>query len=780
MEKIKFSQILDNFSLNIIFTIVVVLSSLLPVVFATSFIFSTYLHEKRISENQNLAIRKEVEEKLNRLVTEIASKLAIGTQSPDVIDVLLATSEVRPFIENRAYGRLSELINELPITVQWGLVSSSLKQPVFSSQNNLLDDIENIQDADGGVSLYKDAILIKEDIKLDDQNLPGPNSNIKGSVIAQIKLRDLSILIPNLKILHSISKNGGTFSFDVEVKEISTNKKKLVTLFSFIILFLLISILLGFLLFRKKVLIPLQSISKNLLGNSNSNTKNEITLLQSAISAYISNLKIQESEKAEKEKLIAANIIASQVAHDIRSPLTALNIAIDTIDKLPEDKRILVRNAIQRINDIANDLLARGKENSFSDLSIENDTKKETVATIMLSSLIDMLISEKRTQYRNKIDVQIGLELSNSYGLFSKIPANEFKRVLSNLINNSVEALENGKGKVFTTLDDNNEFIKIEIVDNGKGIPPDIIEKLGAPGVSFGKEGTTSGSGLGIHHAIKFISSIGGKIEFINNTLPETGVTVTILIPKSQPPIWFVKQVEIPLNGKLVALDDDQSIHSLWQGRLSSLKASEKNISLFSFTSAEIFKTWVLSQNLASSDTVFLVDYELLGQKTVGLDIIEELGIQKNSILVSSRYDEKNVYERCKRLGVKIIPKAMAGLVPIEIGSKAERIDAILIDDDSIVHMTWKISATQSGKKFVGFKNYNDFLKHTNEFNLSTAVVIDLHLEDGVDGSLVAQHVFNLGFKNIFIGTGKAASEVPEFPWIKGVIGKAPIWDQFE
>jgi signal transduction histidine kinase len=50
-------------------------------------------------------------------------------------------------------------------------------------------------------------------------------------------------------------------------------------------------------------------------------------------------------------------LLASQVAHDIRSPLAALEMVNEELSALPEDLRLLVRNAVGRIKDISNNLL---------------------------------------------------------------------------------------------------------------------------------------------------------------------------------------------------------------------------------------------------------------------------------------------------------------------------------------------------------------------------------------------------------------------------------------
>ncbi|MBI5139339.1 hypothetical protein HZA26_01880 [Candidatus Nomurabacteria bacterium] len=54
--------------------------------------------------------------------------------------------------------------------------------------------------------------------------------------------------------------------------------------------------------------------------------------------------------------------ITAQVAHDIRSPLAALNVIEKDLACLPEEVRIILRGAINRIRDIANGLLQKNRE----------------------------------------------------------------------------------------------------------------------------------------------------------------------------------------------------------------------------------------------------------------------------------------------------------------------------------------------------------------------------------------------------------------------------------
>jgi len=58
-----------------------------------------------------------------------------------------------------------------------------------------------------------------------------------------------------------------------------------------------------------------------------------------------------------------------------------------------------------------------------------------------------------------------------------------------------------------------------------------------------------------------------------------------------------------------------------------------------------------------------------LRQDLTGLDVIEREGIARQSILVTSHYAEPGILQRAAKLGLKIIPKELVGLVPIVFAS---------------------------------------------------------------------------------------------------------------
>lgn len=475
--------------------------------------------------------------------------------------------------------------------------------------------------------------------------------------------------------------------------------------------------------------------------------------------------------KLEAEGTIAE--AAKQVAHDIRSPLSALTMILGSLDKVSEDKRILIRTAVQRINDIANDLLVRSR---IVLNTSEVDSNFETCNLEFLAPIVDTIVSEQRIRFREKSTVEIEASLIESYGIFCKINSVELKRCISNLINNSVEAFLHNKGRVTVSIVKNLSKVEILIQDNGKGIPSAILTKIGNQGFSHGKEGLESGSGLGLFHAKKTVEESGGQLV-IDSTVG-VGTTVKLIFQSMPPPAWFIEKLSLAKNLEVVSLDDDTSIHQLWSERFNALKTSEFEISHRVFTSGGDFKKWFREIELTNLENklrkLYLVDFELLNQNASGLDIIEELGIGNQAILVTSRYDEREIRDRCEKLGVKLIPKAMAGFVPIEIETKLYEIDAILIDDDKLCQMTWNLYAKENNKSFSGFSNAEEFLKSMHFYDKSSPLFIDSCLGENVKGEEVAKLAFDAGFKLIYLSTGYDSSQFKRVPWIKDIIGKMP------
>lgn len=123
-------------------------------------------------------------------------------------------------------------------------------------------------------------------------------------------------------------------------------------------------------------------------------------------------------------------------------------------------------------------------------------------------------LNEKQIEYGSQNDVKIYFSNLVSGTALVKLQESEVARMLSNLINNSVDAMngiDNPKIKIEIACIDSK--ITLSIVDNGKGMSPEILSKIGQRGITFGKKIDSSGSGLGLFHAKTFLESNNGKLE---------------------------------------------------------------------------------------------------------------------------------------------------------------------------------------------------------------------------------------------------------------------------
>jgi len=561
--------------------------------------------------------------------------------------------------EFKKFYYLISLIFGVALIISCAIINYSLTRSICQTVEASYQQIENP--------------LIRE-IYLEEKNA---YTNIFNSFIINLKRQNI---VPKLKlVLHKkdISKcSSQLFSIEysrniINVGEIFANiSGTIFNLYSAItclisaLLFLISMIILHLGLNRlieKFELIFIDPIIKLSLDKANtlsSMVPLEVHKIKNNIEILKHNIRQREKENHTLKLQEKTFEISSQVSHDIRSPLAALNMVATDLDILPETTRILLRGSINRIQDIANNLLQTSKRLGKEDNSTD---------VYLLSPIIEEIISEKRTQVRSKMGVEIESDFLHSYGLFVKINQSHLKRIFSNLINNSFEAFSEKGGKIHLLLSKENKNITIRIKDNGKGIPMHILKNLGKRGISFGKElNSDAGSGLGLYHAKTLVESWGGSFKIAS--VVGHGSEMTITLPEANPPSWFLPELILRPMQNIVIIDDDSSIHQVWDKRFEKIK---NHLNIFHFRSPADAHEWLKINDFKS--TTFLCDYEFIGEDKNGLDFIEDNKISKNSILVSSRYEKSSVRKVCANLQIKLIPKMMVELVPCKIQQSEQK-----------------------------------------------------------------------------------------------------------
>ena len=309
-------------------------------------------------------------------------------------------------------------------------------------------------------------------------------------------------------------------------------------LFLFLILIVAIILIALYSFVWQRLNISLITMVNNIFEGSSEVRKNLNSLLWAPMLSQLCKLKETNDSlaKAEQENKIQMLMVAvsHQVAHDIRSPLSALNVMLGKLIEVPEEKLNLLRGVASRINDIANDLLMRGKKIA---LPINELIPVSTFVEefTFVPDLIEMIVLEKKAQFSHLDQLTIEADFAEARSSFVKGKQSDLMRVLSNLINNSAEAFEAGIGHISIRATPFSDYLMIVVHDNGKGIPDQILSKLGNSSISYGKESSFSaGNGLGLFHAAQTIRSLGGQINI--RSIENSGTMIEIKIPIFEAP----------------------------------------------------------------------------------------------------------------------------------------------------------------------------------------------------------------------------------------------------
>ena len=268
---------------------------------------------------------------------------------------------------------------------------------------------------------------------------------------------------------------------------------------------------------------PLRNITKDIHNyrfNSGFDTSNyrsgirffESDSLEHDVRKLVSHIEAQSSELREIEVLKAIEKQRRQVAHDIQSPLGALSTSLATFATNPSASARVIERAINRICDITDDL--KRPSVKPSDISLSTD--------LLLG--IEQILEEKQAEYPNlSLTLNSDVEVDE---LFVAIQKKELLRILSNILNNAVEAVKGKIPEISISVSLIGTQAKLDIFDNGSGITDEDLLRIFDYGFTKNKQ---KGTGLGLSHAKETLVKLGGSIKIASEL--NFGTTVTIFLP---------------------------------------------------------------------------------------------------------------------------------------------------------------------------------------------------------------------------------------------------------
>lgn len=218
--------------------------------------------------------------------------------------------------------------------------------------------------------------------------------------------------------------------------------------------------------------------------------------------------------------------IARQVAHDIRSPLSAIQIAAHSVTNTNAKAARMMVTASERIQKMAEDLLAysRNPEHGFTIVGAGSQPLPgQAVAFAAIQKAVAAVLEEKQIEWDVRIQTN-SFDVSDDSAICQ---LDEFLRIVSNLLNNAVEAtrLVEREANVQVLVKVDAKHLVIEIADNGCGIEQAQIPEI-LKGKSFGK---IDGNGLGLSSAQRCLKVWGGGLQIRSQLDQGTQVSVFLI-----------------------------------------------------------------------------------------------------------------------------------------------------------------------------------------------------------------------------------------------------------
>jgi len=251
--------------------------------------------------------------------------------------------------------------------------------------------------------------------------------------------------------------------------------------------------------------------------------RDELGALAGAFNQMRSSLKQTQTELLRRERLAAIGQMAGSIVHDLCNPLATISTAAETLNRdglAPERRRTLLDSqlsSVQRMHSMLRELL------DFTRGSYDFKLERHSLATLV----------ERSVQGVSGHALHKGVVIENqiSPDLFVKADAEHLRRVFENLLTNSIQAMPGG-GLVSLVAVKLDGKARIDVTDNGPGVPIEIRERLFEPFVSHGKQG---GTGLGLAIAQSIVEAHGGTVSLKATDAP--GASFRIILPLDKPEV---------------------------------------------------------------------------------------------------------------------------------------------------------------------------------------------------------------------------------------------------
>ena len=314
---------------------------------------------------------------------------------------------------------------------------------------------------------------------------------------------------PNCQQCHSKEKNFGYIDIDTKLTQAETYfYTGSLHIFFLAILIIIILFLIFYFVFNRLINSPLQNFIKtmekieagDLSAKLPANKNDEIGMLEKKFNRMVGKLNESQTEIEElhfeqlrhADKLVTLGELAAEMAHEINNPAAIIMSRADYLQIESGNKHLLenykddidvILNQTQRVSKITQNILKYSKK-------LPKNFEKIELIQIVNESL---KILEPRI-YKNKIKIIKNFEIDKAF-IFGD--AVQIEQVLTNLVNNAIDAMNsNGELRIQVKKSENQEII-FSISDNGQGVEDHIKERIFSP--FFTTKSGNKGTGLGLY-----------------------------------------------------------------------------------------------------------------------------------------------------------------------------------------------------------------------------------------------------------------------------------------
>lgn len=431
--------------------------------------------------------------------------------------------------------------------------------------------------------------------------------------------------------------------------------------------------------------------------------------------------------------------------------------------RIPEVHRIQLENSVQKISIILDGILNK-------------DSQDEPLQPFIFALTLHNAIEETKLNFEHQKINFIEEFSPDAQMIFIEGQRYQIDRAITNLMRNAAQAFDGNPGNVILKLTSDEFYLYLTIVDTGKGMPPEMVEKI-KNNVSF-TAGKIDGHGIGLGQVHATLNRNFAKMDVASEI--GKGTQFVLKFKKCTPPQWAAQSIELKPNDIIIIVDADTTAHGEWACSFETIIEKHPNIRIHNFING--FKALEFIHSLSSDATenlVLFTDFDAPNQEYNGLKIIKDSGI-KRAFLVTRHTDTQNIQQELLALNAKLIPKTLKQFVPIDIKTSSEYsqqnlklVDAIWLEDDEMLAFAFRQSFDSSGKKIDIYRNPFEFMANNHIYPKNTPIFLDNNYEGTyVSGIELGLKLHNLGFTQLNLITGERNIEHKDYPFFSRIIYK--------